>query len=162
MGMHTELVLGVDLVSSTPDYIISAIKYMLSDIDTNEMVGLPDHPLFKTPRWQIMLVCDSAYFGGITCSKMDRESFFGDYELSVRSNMKNYHSEIELFLNLIQPYIEDQGFIGYVRYEEDDTPELIYNTMDCIELIRISEGRWIRTKLDDDWLERYKELYKED
>ena len=48
------------------------------------------------------------------------------YFLNVRCNLKNYHEEIEKFMNWLCPYIETEGFLGYMRYEECDNPTLIY------------------------------------
>ena len=42
------------------------------------------------------------------------------------SNLKNYEGEIAKFLMWLAPYIETDGFLGFTRYEEYDTPTLIY------------------------------------
>lgn len=158
MGMYTELNIGVNLVSSTPDYVIDIIKYMLNPESEYDEIKLPDHPLFKTARWRYMLLSDSYYFGGTTNSCMEYDGIFKQHELNVRSNLKNYESEIELFLNFIQPYIDFHGFIGYMRYEEFDIPTLIYNTYEChIELVIPEENsQFRRYSLDDEWLEDFR------
>lgn len=38
--------------------------------------------------------------------------------------LKNYDSEIEEFLDWLEPYIGTEGFIGYMRYEEWEDPTL--------------------------------------
>lgn len=132
MGMYTELNIGVNLRSDTPQNIIGILQYMLGDVDE---VAVTDHPLFSTPRWDMMLQCDSYYFDGRTDSSMELDDISHRYELNVRCNLKNYDNEIELFLDFIRPYLETVGFIGYTRYEEDDDPTLIYNNVhnDTIE-----------------------------
>jgi hypothetical protein len=40
--------------------------------------------------------------------------------------LKNYDNEIELFLNFLEPWINDKGFIGYQRYENCGLPTLIF------------------------------------
>lgn len=124
MGMYTELNIGVNLRSDMPENIVNVLKYMLNDIDKVEP---PDHPLFRTKRWHMMLVCDSYYFDGRTDSSMMIDRINHEYRLNVRCNFKNYDDEIKLFLDFIQPYLETDGFLGYMRYEEYDDPTLIYN-----------------------------------
>lgn len=124
MGMYTELNIGVNLRSDTPENIIDILKHMLED---DEDVCTTDHPLFETERWRFMLRCDSYYFDGHTDSSMVKDNISGEYELNVRCNIKNYDDEIEQFLDFIQPYLESDGFLGYKRYEEFDDPTLIYN-----------------------------------
>lgn len=92
----------------------------------------PDHPLFKTDRWGILLRCDSAYFAGDTNSYITREDFdlelkYSPY-LTIRSNLKNYDLEIELFLDWISQYVRypTGECAGYFRCEECSEPTLIY------------------------------------
>ena len=131
MGMYTELNIRVNLRADTPENVINILRYMLRDID--EVVPpdhLPDHPLFSTDRWAIMLICDSHYFDGYTDSSMVRNSTSHEYQLNVYCNFKNYCNEIDLFLDFIRPYLRTKGFLGYTRYEEWDDPMLIYNDVD--------------------------------
>lgn len=127
MGMYTELNIGVNLRSDTPENIIDILNYMLSGAFGIIEPETTNHRLFLTERWRIMLVCDSYYFDGHTDSSMVRDDITNEYELNVRSNLKNYDSEIKQFLDFIQPYLVSDGFLGYMRYEDDDDPTLIYN-----------------------------------
>lgn len=152
--MYTELVLGVDLVRDTPKEVIDILEFMISGEFEDPKPIVPDHPLFKTDRWRTMLQSDSYYFGEFGNSLIDAPRFKEDvYKLSIRSNLKNYDSEIELFLNWLSPYIETHGFIGYMRYEEYDNPWLIYHgdfEDDDIHLFTIAT--WEETTLDAKWL----------
>ena len=132
MGMYTELNIGVNLRSDTPNNIIDILRYMLGDIDETKTT---DHPLFLTQRWRFMLVSTSYYFDGHTDSSIERDDITHEYKLNVRCNLKNYDGEIKLFLDFIRPYLETEGFLGYTRYEECDDPTLIYNNVytDIIE-----------------------------
>lgn len=159
MGMYTEFVLGVDLVRETPKEVIDILDFMITnDLDDNEPI-LPDHPLFNTERWRYMLQSDSYYFGGFSNSLIDAPRFIEDvYKLSIRSNLKNYDSEIELFLNWLNPYIETRGFIGYMRYEEFDDPWLIYRGLyddDYIYLYSFDDDLEEKAILNDKWLAKY-------
>lgn len=129
MGMYTELNIGVALKPDTPKEIIDILEYMLGNTDIKPSV--PDHPFFNTMRWSMLFVCDSYYFDGFTDSAMQFDDIDEMYHLNVRSNLKNYDDEIDKFLNFIQPYLDTKGFLGYRRYEEDETPTLIYNSYDC-------------------------------
>lgn len=135
MGMYTELNIGVKLnKKAITDGVIDILKYMTEwDGEHNQ---LPNHPLFETSRWDIMLNCGSAYFMDQPDSKVIISKYNPneDIWLNVRSNLKNYDWEIELFLDWIQPYIEYDEFIGYMRYEEYENPTLIYNSDDGIML----------------------------
>lgn len=123
MGMYTELNIGVALKSDTSKKIINAIKYLLNETDEEPQIN---NKFFDCPRCRMVLTCDSHYFDGITDSKLVYDDTERKYHLNVRSNLKNYDSEIENFLEFISPYIETYGFIGYMRYEECDEPTLIY------------------------------------
>ena len=128
MGMYTEFVFAVELNSKTieRDGVINILKYMVRDAKRIHPDKLPNHPFFKTERWWMLFTMGSAYFPGITHS--DFQCSHGDYFLTVRSNLKNYDSEIELFLDWITPYVVNAHgkCFGYFRYEEDDNPSLIY------------------------------------
>jgi hypothetical protein len=128
MGMYTELVLAIELKSSIEPQVIKILSYMVGDNEV-EPVILPDHPLFKTPRWSFMLEGDSYYFDGVTNSILKEDNLFPEqptYYLTIRCNLKNYDDEIDKFLDWIKPYTESKGFIGYKRYEEDKEPTLLY------------------------------------
>ena len=127
MGMYTELVLGAEIENNQD--VISIIKYMLGE--SNVKPQLPEHSLFKTDRWKYMLHCDSYYFAGTTHSNLKCDAILGiRYFLTIRSNLKNYDSEIEKFLDWLCPYIKTYGFLGYKRYEEFEDPTLIYKKYD--------------------------------
>lgn len=127
MGMYTELNIATEIVND-PD-LIHDLRVMLGDIKGG--IILKDNDLFtKTTRWKFMLSSGSYYFPGQPDSKLVRDDLYENapmYFLNVRCNLKNYENEIELFLKWLQPYMLTYGFVGYMRYEEDNTPTLIYN-----------------------------------
>ena len=125
MGMYTELNIGVQIVND--EKAIKKLNYMLNESDKDIQI---EHPLFDNKRrWRYMLQCDSYYFDSQTDSKLYRDDLYKDdpmYFLNVRCNLKNYNDEIELFLDWLCPYIMTEGFLGYMRYEEAESPTLIY------------------------------------
>ena len=126
MGMYTVLVMNCRI--KAPKDVIDILEYMTlqSDGDTSAL-NLPDHPLFKTARWDWMMHGQSCYFDELTDSKLLYDETFGEYYLSVAFNIKNYNDEIQKFLDWIEPYMRTTGFIGYTRYEECEDPALIYH-----------------------------------
>ena len=124
MGMYTELNIGVKLYPDSD--MLKKLRYMLHE--TAEDIEM-NHPLFDTRRWEHMLTSDSYYFDGQTDSKLITDRLYPEapmYYLNVRCNLKNYDSEIKLFMDWLRPYIETEGFLGYMRYEKSYNPTLIY------------------------------------
>jgi hypothetical protein len=155
MGMYTELVLAVELDRDTPKDVIDILEYMCGMRGGIPEV-LPDHPLFKAPRWAMLLCCDSAYFAGDTNSYIKRDDFDSElkcsYYLTIRSNLKNYDYEIELFLDWLSQYVRYplNECVGYYRYEEFKHPMLIYFTGTGVELGSIYNcGSWRYICLDN-------------
>lgn len=124
MGMYTEFVCAMELNKNIPKEVVEILKFMVGD--KNDIFHTPDHEFFKCTRWEGLFTMDSAYFSGDTNTILNED--FGYYSLTIRSNLKNYDSEIEKFLLWIKPYISpsQHNFLGYMRYEENDEPTLIY------------------------------------
>ena len=89
----------------------------------------------KCDRWSMVACCDSYYFDGSTNSKMVFDNISKTWKINIRANLKNYDSEIEEFLDWLEPYIRTEGFIGYMRYEEWEDPTLIYNDFDNYKIV---------------------------
>lgn len=135
MGMYTEIHFNSKLTVDKDSMVADILKYMVGDIeDAPEL--LPANALFKTDRWQIMLRCDSYYFDADTLSTLRWDEISHHYYLCIRSNLKNYDSEIEEFIDWIDPYLNKQpgDFLGFYRYEEDEEPTLIYKRADVTDL----------------------------
>ena len=128
MGMYTELHFNAELVNPLPPDVLHVLEYMLGNTEEAH-AELPEHPLFGDTRWRFMLRCDSYYFAADTHSTLRYDDIGNCYYLCIRSNLKNYSSEIENFIDWIQPYLaEGEGnFLGFYRYEETEVPTLIYS-----------------------------------
>jgi len=127
MGMYTELHLNVEIIKELPEGICDTLRYMTTG--NGELDTLPYHSLFRDgSRWEYMLRCDSYYFSADTLSTFRWDENGDSYYLCIRCNLKNYGGEIRLFLHWIHPYIAaiDGDFLGFFRYEETNTPTLIY------------------------------------
>lgn len=129
MGMYTELVFGVRLKTSTPEIILDIIDTLVGDgSDTGEEVSYPDHPFFHAAwgAWPLRSG-GSYYFNAVPCLHWDREGdCLGYPSLTFITNIKNYGSEWELFLDWIQPYSDSDEIVGYLRYEEADSPSVVW------------------------------------
>ena len=126
MGMYTEFVFAAELSKHTPLNVLDILKYLTCDQDSKDIenIEIPDHPFFKTERWKVMASGASAYFPGETHSSLLFNIHY--YCLTIRSTIKDYDSEFELFLEWISPHIITHGFLGYMRCEEFNDPTLIY------------------------------------
>jgi hypothetical protein len=122
--MYTELHYNVLLRRDTPQSVIDVLEYML-DNDLPQP-SLPDHWLFRTERWKVMLRMSSASFAAPTHSELTKEPG-GYYVLSVCCNLKNYNEEIEKFVDWMDSYVAafKGDFLGYSRYEESEDPDII-------------------------------------
>lgn len=127
--MYTALHLGVEIDPDTPTEVLNALQLMLGVYE--QVPALPDHPLFQTPRWRHMLICDSYYFDVETHSELKWDSSASTFFLTINSNFKNYNGELDLFLDWISPHVREKRpgdyWVGYWWYEEDDEPSGIYH-----------------------------------
>lgn len=123
MSMYTEFHFNANLRDDTSENVMHVLKAMTT-IERNPygwVFETPDHPLFKTQRWEAMLNSDSYYFPSAANSVLNENS------LSIRCNFRNYDNEIDHFLDWIAPYLDEfNTFLGYSRYEEKDNPTLYF------------------------------------
>lgn len=127
MGMYTELHFNTRIIENCPEDIVAVLKFMVGEGPKPKI--LPQHALFgDQTRWSYMLVSDSYYFAMLPGTMFEFDDIPNQYFLSVRTNLKNYDNEIQLFLDWIDPYLDMQpgDFLGFYRYEETETPTLIY------------------------------------
>ena len=126
MGMYTEMIFGAELKKETPELVINSLKYIIGDIEEKpEGFPLPDGRC----EW---LFKGSSYYFAVSdpISKMWKDGRDGCWHISTRSNIKNYSSEIETFLDWIKPYIKygsgEREMYAIVIYEESSEPTIYY------------------------------------
>ena len=115
MGMYTRLVLNVSIKDGSPS--VALIQKMTAD--NSDLEG----------RRGWMLRGSSYYHDNIQSLKFkqnDSPAIDPSWKLSVCCDLKNYEQEIQWFLDTIAPDVETSDLAGYVRYEEDTAPELIW------------------------------------
>lgn len=135
MGMYTQLQLAIDLKFDTPKAVTDILQAMITmDLGWHKGWELPDHPFFNTDRWSWCLQSGgSYYFDGGTHREFRYDRIAECYKLTLLTNIKNYNSEWQHFLHWLQPYIDTEGFIGFLWYEEWERPKLIFNAEEGIK-----------------------------
>ena len=125
--MYTQLVLNVTLQADTPEDVIETIQYM-----TNNRARLPRyrryHELYDTRKWNKCLMSDSEVFMGHNTTSFCR--LHHAYSLSVNASCAVFDDEYQKFVDFIGPYISQCGFIGYIMFEEDEMPTMIFKDED--------------------------------
>jgi len=128
MGMYTEIIFGAGLKAELPEGIVSTIKKLVAGEDLKETTL--DHPFFKSERPWLLSSGGSYYFPGTVEPKFWFDDIAKQWFLHFRTNIKNYDSEIEKFLDWIKPYIEDgvgkRNFYAIVTYEDSVEPTIYY------------------------------------
>lgn len=128
MGMYTEVVVKCDLKPRLTNVELAALKFLFSD--GPEPSELPDHRFFSLPRW-MCIGRDSSYYHipeALNHYDPDDDIDRGAYLFS-RSDLKNYDGEIEAFFDWLRPLVDkycDKTCIGWMWYEEDEEPTLVY------------------------------------
>lgn len=118
MGMYTQLLLDVRLKKDTPKEVIKILTEMVSKDDVCE---------FWEGRLNWCFNSSSYYFNNYNHSEIGFDEIMSAYKLFVYCDFKNYGEEIEKFLAWLKPYIEyTEDMLGYVRYEEDEIPTILF------------------------------------
>lgn len=125
MGMYTEFHFNVELKKDVPQNVLDVLYYMIGESEMPQHI--PSHDLFNTDRWEGMLHNDSYYFPADTHSSLRYDDISRSHYLCIRTNLKNYSNEIQLFIDWIEPYCATRhdDFLGFYRYEESHLPTLI-------------------------------------
>ena len=123
--MYTELIFGAELKKETPQKVIDALRYMTGEIDESENFPFPKGRC----EW---LFQGSSYYFGVSrdVKQMWFDEIINTWVISVRSNIKNYEGEIEIFLEWIKPWIDKgsgaRDMYAITMYEEAHVPEIYY------------------------------------
>lgn len=128
--MYTEIYVNFRMIDNVPENVVNLIKVMTGEIENNESIEKPNHPLFKTTRWWFLFNSHSFYHIPYTVVNFKKNDISRNWYLTARSDLKDYDNEVELFFDWIKQYIDSRGdnktFIGYSRHEESDEPILYY------------------------------------
>lgn len=121
MGMYTEIYVNVNLRENTPPEVIAVLKAMCGGEDKTPLDGKPG-------RWRCLFGNGSYYTPLTSCANLTWDEIAKQWSLLGKGDIKNYEGEIEAFFAWLMPYVdgEEGDFVGYKRYEESQTPELVY------------------------------------
>lgn len=119
MGMYTRFVLNVAIKNDAP--ILETLAAMCQgDADgVAESIGLPE-------RCNWMLHHSSYYHDNIQHCSFKYDDISRVHRLSVTCDIKNYKQEIEALCAWLAPYVGTTDLAGYSRYEEDESPSLLW------------------------------------
>ncbi len=123
MGMYTELIFGASFKKDTPTDVIDTLRYMAGDLQDE-----PSNYLWTGVRNPLQ---GGSYSFGVCASvtSMWYDAIRG-WVLSSRSSIKNYDSDIDLFIEFVKPYISEgsgsNDMYAIVMYEEFEQPTIYY------------------------------------
>lgn len=119
MGMYTEIMFRGRVPDDAPSEVLAALNIIAYGEDATVNI---DHPLFQTERWTNLGRGTSYYFPEHAESFVRHHGAYKYYDVFLSADLKNYHSEIELFFDWINPYVDalPGEFLGYSLYEGND------------------------------------------
>lgn len=136
MGMYTKFNIILPIKVDTPQNIKDILIDMIEnggDKAENGELELPKHDFFVDGTRYYFAQCSSYYFTGTSNSKIqycDTYNKNNDIKmvLHIDCDFKNYENEINLFLDWVQQYVDEDNyyFLGYSQYEEDCDPTLYF------------------------------------
>ncbi len=128
MGMYTELIFGASIKKDAPKEVINTLHYLVNGKKLYEEVEIEKS---VTDGRNVLNGGGSYYFGvcdGV--AKMWFDDIRSEWIVSSRTNIKNYESEIQTFLEWIKPFIDsgsgDREMYAITIYEEQSEPTIYY------------------------------------
>lgn len=117
MGMYTLFHASF----ATKTYAPVEVKNALIQLADGQNPNL-GHPFFKCVQCTALFRCSSAYFNEPSYCFVEVGHEYDSPNtvwVRVQSSLKNYHGEIEAFVDWIKPHIDERsGPVIYSRYEE--------------------------------------------
>ena len=128
MGAYTELIFGASIKKDAPKEVINTLHYLVNGKKIYEEVEIKKS---VTDGRNVLNGGGSYYFGVCNgVAKMWFDDIRSEWIISSRTNIKNYESEIEKFLEWIKPFIEsgsgDREMYAITIYEEQSEPTVYY------------------------------------
>ena len=104
--MYTDYVLRFSIETKDADVIVAVLDHMMGS--KKVFTQTPDHPLFKTFRWDMMASSGRSF--------KTKDEHFGNVDFMLIGEFKNYDDEIAKFIDWITPYL-CEDLTGYSHYE---------------------------------------------
>ena len=124
MGMYTEVLVKAEVnLQDTAKVNIDALQYLFGESSKPEV--LPRHKFFTLPRWGAIGHGCSFYHVPFPTSRADIK--YGTLHIFSRSDFKSYDGEAEAFFDWLLTFAKSSTgkCIGWIWYEEWDTPKLV-------------------------------------
>jgi hypothetical protein len=104
MGIYTELIFGARIKKDAPKQVINTLHYLVNGRKLFEDVEIEKT---VTDNRNVLNGGGSYYFGVCeSLAKMWFDDIINQWIVSSRTNIKNYESEIETFLEWIKTFID--------------------------------------------------------
>lgn len=123
MGEHVAFEMRARLKPVVPAEILDTLKYMTTPARLNdEYPNHPQHPFFEEEVWETTLwTAGGVIWDGESTLTPDEDV----YTLAIRTSVKGESDPIRLFLHWLVPYIQTEGFVGYIHPEYSRRPSRI-------------------------------------
>lgn len=133
MGMYTKINIILKIKIDTPKKVIDILENMFNGYGAEDIkmkgIELPNHKFFEKGN-RVWFPCSagSYYFTGTANSNIKYRTVDNQMVLHIDTDFKNYGDEIKHFLDWITPYVDadNNEFLGYSLYEEDNNPTLYF------------------------------------
>lgn len=121
MGAYTEIFVNVDLKPDVPEEVLAVLRAICDGEYNTALEGKPG-------RWSMLFGNGSCFTPLTSCANLTYDEIRNGWSLLGKGDIKNYEGEIEAFFGWLMPWVdgEEGDFIGYKRYEECQTPELVF------------------------------------
>jgi len=149
MGDYTRFKFTASLRIDTPSEVLQTLRALV-DGTTEALLSVPQHALFRTERWDMLVRGGPSYFEHPEAPEM--HTVDDSIRLSFHCALKNYGREIEAFCDWIGPYVADAAgtVIGEIETEDqkyDGSKPVLLVAQDgsIAELLAPEspgEGRW--------------------
>jgi len=120
MGTYMRMKFDALLRSTTPQEVVAILTNLVAgqQVDADR---LPDHPLFKTERWDSMLRGSSEYWRQASGPAEVIGLADGRTRVSFHSSFKNYDNEADAFCSWIAPFLDSArgSVVGELETEDD-------------------------------------------
>src|SRR5258707_6057558 len=119
MGIFTEIVMSCSMKLDTSAEVLRDIALWCGEIPLDPQG--PQLWFYGTFKYEN----STSFPGGRYYSLTDCEDG-STVCFSLRANRKNYSREMEEFLAWLAPHSATEGFVGYIHYELEENPKLIF------------------------------------
>jgi hypothetical protein len=139
MGHYNGLKIEVKLRNDLDKEVVDILNHVTFNVDGqhiwSENIPLPSHAFFKASRWHVVLCGQSAYISEYEEAQPKQgERFYqlpdGRWQLKAAASIKEWDSEISLFLYWLEQYVDDEDLgkiVGEFKYEHSKPTTFMFD-----------------------------------